>query len=120
MYMERSIASGPLEEQANQPGTPSAAPARNGADVMPLQEAAACGGINGSLPGTCAQMAFPYIPMQDMNPKRYDNREALQRGTLFPGLDLPFHMGVVDNASDENNENTRRKATVVPIKIEYV
>ena len=91
MYMERSIASGPLEEQANQPGTSSAAPARNGADVMPLQEAAACGGINGSLPGTCAQMAFPYIPMQDMNPKRYDNREALQRGTLFPGLDLPFH-----------------------------
>ena len=30
------------------------------------------------------------------------------------------HMEVVDNASDENNENTRRKATVVPIKIEYV
>ena len=24
------------------------------------------------------------------------------------------------NLSDENNENTRRKATVVPIKIEYV
>lgn len=91
MYMERSIASGPLEEQANRPGTPFAVPAKNEADVMPLQEAAACGGINGSLPGTCAQMAFPYIPMQDMNPKRYDNREALQRGTLFPGLDLPFH-----------------------------
>ena len=31
-----------------------------------------------------------------------------------------LHMEVVDNASDENNENTRRKATVVPIKIEYV
>lgn len=29
-------------------------------------------------------------------------------------------MEVVDNASDENNENTRRKATVVPIKIEHV
>ena len=29
-------------------------------------------------------------------------------------------MGVVDNASNENNENTRRKATVVPIKIKYV
>ena len=29
-------------------------------------------------------------------------------------------MGVVDNASDENNENTRRNANVVPIKIEYV
>ena len=35
-------------------------------------------------------------------------------------LSLMKHMGVVDNASDENNENTRRKATVVPIKIEYV
>jgi len=30
--------------------------------------------------------------------------------------DLPQIMEVVDNASDENNENTRRKATVVPIK----
>ena len=29
-------------------------------------------------------------------------------------------MTVVDSASNENNENTRRKATVVPIKIEYV
>ena len=29
-------------------------------------------------------------------------------------------MGVVDNENDENNENTRRKATVVSIKIEYV
>ena len=28
--------------------------------------------------------------------------------------------GVVDNANDENNENTRRKATVVPIEIKYV
>ena len=35
-------------------------------------------------------------------------------------LFLILIMGVVDNASDENNENTRRKATVVPIKIEYV
>ena len=33
---------------------------------------------------------------------------------------LSLDMEVVDNASDENNENTRRKATVVPIKIEYV
>lgn len=35
-------------------------------------------------------------------------------------LGLMPAMEVVDNASDENNENTRRKATVVPIKIEYV
>ena len=39
-----------------------------------------------------------------------------------PGFSGYHHspMEVVDNASDENNENTRRKATVVPIKIEYV
>ena len=36
------------------------------------------------------------------------------------GVPPILHMEVVDNASDENNENTRRKATVVPIKIEYV
>ena len=29
--------------------------------------------------------------MQGKNPKQYDRREALQQGTLFPGLDLPFH-----------------------------
>ena len=34
-------------------------------------------------------------------------------------ISSPPHGGL-DNASDENNENTRRKATVVPIKIEYV
>ena len=29
--------------------------------------------------------------MQQQDPPRYDQREALQQGTLFPGLDLPFH-----------------------------
>ena len=28
--------------------------------------------------------------MQRENAQRYDNREALSQGTLFPGLDLPF------------------------------
>ncbi len=91
MYMERSIANGPLEEQANQPGTPSAAPARNGADVMPLQEAAACRGMNGSLPGTCAQMAFPYIPMQDRTPSATITARLCSGARCFRGLDLPFH-----------------------------
>jgi len=46
---------------------------------------------NGTLPGKYAALAFPYVPMQEDNPKRYDNREALIQGTLFPGLNLPFH-----------------------------
>ena len=45
----------------------------------------------GQLPGRCAAMAFPFVAMQGQDPKRYDQREALQQGTLFPGLDLPFH-----------------------------
>ena len=54
-------------------------------------EAYVCSDREGSLPCRCAPLAFPYIPMQNQNPKRYDQRQALQQGTLFPGLDLPFH-----------------------------
>lgn len=50
-----------------------------------------CPGGTGTLPENCAHLAFPFVPMQGTNPQRYNNREALQRGTLFPGLDLPFH-----------------------------
>ncbi len=35
-------------------------------------------------------MAFPYVPTQGSNAPRYENGRALERGTLFPGLDLPF------------------------------
>ena len=50
-----------------------------------------CGEKNGMLPtGGCASMAFPYVPMQSCPEKRYSNTEALEQGTLFPGLDLPF------------------------------
>ena len=48
----------------------------------------------GSLPGNCAPLAFPYIPMQQENPVRYSRMEALQTGTLFPGLDLPFKAAI--------------------------
>ena len=54
----------------------------------------ACGPDQGSLPGCCASLAFPYIPMQEKNPVRYSRMEALQTGTLFPGLDLPFKAAI--------------------------
>lgn len=47
--------------------------------------------IVGALPGRCAPMVFPYVPMQPRNPQRYGQQEGLREGTLFPGLDLPFH-----------------------------
>lgn len=48
-----------------------------------------CGYKNGSLP-KCAPLAASYVPMQGDNSPTYEREEALTRGTLFPGLDLPF------------------------------
>lgn len=48
----------------------------------------------GRLPAT-APLANPYVPFQMENPGKYEPRKALVRGTLFPGLDLPF-MGMVN------------------------
>lgn len=51
----------------------------------------------GRLPAT-APLANPYVPFQKENPTVYDPKEALVRGTLFPGLDLPF-MGMVNQVN---------------------
>ena len=48
----------------------------------------------GRLPAM-APLANPYVPFQIENPPTYEPRTALVRGTLFPGLDLPF-MGMVN------------------------
>lgn len=61
-----------------------------------------CGSGQGTLPGLCAQLAFPYIPMQEKNPVRYSRMEALQTGTLFPGLDLPFKAAIQANSKLNN------------------
>lgn len=45
---------------------------------------------NGLLPGTRAPLAMAYVPMQESAVPAYESEEALKRGTLFPGLDLPF------------------------------
>ncbi len=45
---------------------------------------------NGLLPGLRAPLAMSYIPMQESAAPAYESEEALMRGTLFPGLDLPF------------------------------
>ena len=48
----------------------------------------------GSLPGKCASLVFPYVPMQRENPERYGHQEGLAAGTLFPGLNLPFFKAI--------------------------
>ncbi len=53
----------------------------------------ACGDGIGTLPG-CAPLAVPYVPMQQENAQKYSQADALANGTLFPGLNLPFHVKV--------------------------
>ena len=48
----------------------------------------------GRLPAS-APLANPYVPFQEENPPMYETRKGLIRGTMFPGLDLPF-MGMVN------------------------
>ena len=58
----------------------------------------ACGYTDGSMPG-CAPLANVYVPFQQEGVTQYDADCALIKGTLFPGLNLPF-MGM---------ENTEKK-----------
>ena len=51
-------------------------------------------GAEGRLPAS-APLANPYVPFQLDNPPKYEARRALIRGTLYPGLDLPF-MGMTN------------------------
>lgn len=77
LYMERTAA--------------AAAAAQDGAArEMTARSDAVCREMDGRLPKGCGNMVFPYIAMQREDAQRYENREALLQGTLFPGLDLPF------------------------------
>ena len=50
----------------------------------------------GRLPAV-APLANPYVPFQNENPPVYESRKGIVRGTLFPGLDLPF-MGMINQS----------------------
>ena len=51
-------------------------------------------GTKGRLPAQ-APLATPYVPFQSDNPPKYETAIGLIKGTLFPGLELPF-MGMVN------------------------
>ena len=48
----------------------------------------------GTLPAM-APLANPYVPFQADDPARYETGIGLVRGTIYPGLDLPF-MGMAN------------------------
>ena len=52
---------------------------------------AACPRDFGTMPD-CAPLAVPYVPFQQTTASKYSSQEALSQGTLFPGLNLPFHL----------------------------
>ena len=76
MYMERTAASAAAQDGASR--------------EMAARRDAVCREMDGCLPKGCGNMVFPYIAMQREDAQRYEDREALLQGTLFPGLDLPF------------------------------
>lgn len=51
----------------------------------------------GILPSN-APLANPFVPFQRNNPRTYPAKQGVVRGTLFPGLDLPY-MGMVNEGS---------------------
>ena len=53
----------------------------------------------GNLPSE-APLANAFVPFQKENPPMYEARRGLIRGTMYPGLDLPF-MGMV-NKKEKN------------------
>lgn len=59
----------------------------------------------GTLPSR-APLANGYVPMQSDNPPRYEPAKALIRGTLYPGLDLPFK-GMVNNREKPDTQKTQ-------------
>ena len=62
---------------------------------------AGCADSCGMLP-SCAPLAVPYVPFQQRGAEMYGRDEALNNGTLFPGLNLPFHL----KAEASNVKNT--------------
>ena len=50
-----------------------------------------CGDACGTLP-PCAPLAVPYVPFQQEGSHKYNQTDALANGTIFPSLNLPFHL----------------------------
>lgn len=71
-------------------------------------------GAEGRLPAM-APLANPYVPFQLENPPMYEAAKGLIRGTLFPGLDLPF-MGMVNTKEKPVNPLTELQTMAFAIQ----
>ncbi len=78
--------------------------AANGVMTLPQ-----CANADGNLP-SCAPLANPYVPFQQTGPELYQAPRALIRGTLFPGLDLPYG----------GQENTQEKLATASVELQQM
>lgn len=69
--------------------------------------------MHGHLPAS-APLANPYVPFQHESPPMYDARKGLVRGTLYPGLELPF-MGMVNKQAKPDTPMTELQALAFAI-----
>ena len=72
-----------------------------------------CGDNCGTMPA-CAPLAVPYVPFQQEGSQTYDQANALANGTIFPSLNLPFHLKV-DASALSNNVSTQLQALLFVI-----
>lgn len=77
---------------------------------MQSEKPTACGVMDGTLPGRCAEMVFPYVAMQENNPQVFTDEDGLEKGTLFPGLHLPFHKEMKTRFGGKNTPLTELMA----------
>ncbi|MCD7947930.1 MAG: spore coat protein CotJB [Oscillospiraceae bacterium] len=78
---------------------------QSGANAKASRPTQTCDKDSGTMP-SCAPLAVPYVPFQQKGASKYDHTEALNNGTLFPALNLPFRVksqaaNVVDCALSE-------------------
>lgn len=71
-------------------------------------------GYQGRLPAM-APLANPYVPFQLEGAPKYEARKAIIRGTLYPGLDLPF-MGMVNDKELPKNAKTELQTLAFAIQ----
>ena len=65
-------------------------------------------GSYGTLPAS-APLANAFVPFQEVNAPRYEARKGLIKGTLYPGLELPF-MGMVNQKEKQVTLTTELQA----------
>lgn len=68
---------------------------------MEQKSQATCNDMQGALP-SCAPLANPYVPYQQEGAQTYQAKTGFIRGTIYPGLDLPF-MGMVNQKEKSNS-----------------